>query len=301
MSGRVDLTVPYGVTSRGFHRKNIFADERRLLGPATRVVVDVGAHHGEEIATYLEMFPEATVHAIEPTPESLEVLHRTYGATSRVKIHAGGLAEAASVSMLHTYAASECNSLTPYAPDPLLNRASLGESQRVAVQTWTLDQFCADQGLDEIDLLKLDTQGAELRVLSGGANFLKNQRVRLLALEVLFVPLYEQQADADQVLATLRQFQYRPYDWYNFSYDDSGQVLFGDAMFLPAQRGVPQLLSALDQPASDADRGRAESEVGKLRAENERLRADVAHLEGRIERYRSKNEDLRRRLKQPSE
>lgn len=295
------MTVPYGVTNRGFHRKNIFADQRRLLGASSRIVVDVGAHHGEEIATYLEMFPEATVHAIEPTPESLEVLHRAYDATPRVKIHAGGLAESARVSMLHTYAASECNSLTAYSPHPALNRASLGASQPVAVQTWTLDQFCANHGIDEIDLLKMDTQGAELRVLGGSANVLKNQRVRLLALEVLFVPLYEQQADAGEVLSTLQRFEYRPYDWYNFSYDDNGQVLFGDAMFLRRDFAMP-----LNEPAADAVGGRglepgSESEVGKLRAQNERLRADIAHLEDRIDRYRSKNEDLRRRLKDQSQ
>ena len=30
MSNLIDLTVPYGATGRGFHRKNIFADQRRL-------------------------------------------------------------------------------------------------------------------------------------------------------------------------------------------------------------------------------------------------------------------------------
>jgi hypothetical protein len=171
------------------------------------------------------------------------------------------------------------------------------------VQTWTLDQLCAEHGLEEIDLLKLDTQGAELRVLAGGTHVLKDQKVRLLCLEVLFVPLYEQQAEVGEVLSILQQHRYHLYDWYNFSYDDSGQVLFGDVMFLPDH----VVTSPLHASASGANRDREavepmlESEVGRLRSENERLRADIAHLEGRIDRYRSKNEDLRRRLKQPPE
>ncbi len=306
MSNPIDLTVPYGASGRGFHRKNIFADQRRLLGPDTRTVVDVGAHHGEEIATFLQMFPEAIVHAIEPTPESLEALRKAYGDTPRVKIHAGSLAEVTGVSLLHMYAASECNSLTAYAPEPSLNRTSLGTAERVPVQTWTLDQFCAEQRLDQIDLLKVDTQGAELRVLAGGVNVLTSRRIRLLALEVSFVPLYEQQAEADEILARLRQLQYRPYDWYNFTYDDNGQVLFGDAMFLPAYPpAAPEPLGLYEAGSEERDGlmltalTREESQIRELVAENGRLRADIEHFRERIARYRSKTEHLRRRLKLP--
>ena len=306
MSNLIDLTVPYGATGRGFHRKNIFADQRRLLGPDTRTVVDVGAHHGEEIATSLQMFPKAIVHAIEPAPESVEVLRRHYGDAPRVKIHAGSLAEVTGVSTLHTYAASECNSLTAYAPEPSLNRTALGTPGHVPVQTWTLDQFCAEHGLDTIDLLKVDTQGAELRVLTGGVSVLTNRRIRLLVLEVSFVPLYERQAEADEILARLRQCQYRLYDWYNFTYDDNGQVLFGDAMFHPAYLPASPGPLGLYEAGSEERDGmvltaltREELQIRELVAENGRLREDIEHFRGRIERYRSKTENLRRRLQLP--
>ena len=288
MPSPVDLRVPYGATTRGFHRKNIFADQLRLLGQASRTVVDVGAHHGEEVATYLAMFPEATIHAIEPTPASVDILRKTWGHDARVHVHGCALAEREGEATLHTYTASECNALTPYAPADGTNSLEAGSAQ-VRVPVSTLDRLCTTQGIDRIDLLKLDTQGAELRVLAGADTLLKESRIGLIALEVLFVPLYEKQANPEAVMALLRDAGYRVYDWYNFSYDENGQVLFGDAMFVPSQavaRGLPPV-----QPLADPGGASDEGE----RAENERLRASITHLEGRIDRYRSKLKDLRQR------
>jgi FkbM family methyltransferase len=280
MSSGVDLCAPYGATARGFQRKNIFADQLRLLGAGSRTIVDVGAHHGEEVGTYLAMFPEAAVHAVEPTPASLDALRAAYGHHARVRIHGLALAERNGEATLHTYPSSEINALTPYVATGTLLPA---ETSALIVPTRTLDGLAVDEGIATIDLLKLDSQGAELRVLAGATDLLGSGRVRLIALEVLFVPLYENQANVEHVIAVLRGVGYSLYDWYNFSYDDTGQVLFGDAMFLPVGRAAH-----LPPPHELAG-------AGTLQEENERLRAAVAHLERRIERYRSKLQNVRRR------
>jgi hypothetical protein len=111
---------------------------------------------------------------------------------------------------------------------------------------------------------------------------LKESRIRLIALEMLFVPLYENQAQADAVMARLREVGYHLYDWYNFSYHENGQLLFGDAIFLPAQTMARVLPPA--QPLGGPEAANGEEE----RAENERLRATIAHLKRRIDRYKSK-------------
>lgn len=291
MADPVDLTVPYGATARGFLRKNIFADQLRLLGPASRIVVDVGAHHGEELASYLAMFPAATVHAIEPTPASVEILTRTWGDDTRVRLHPYVLAENEGEARLHVYAESEWNSLAAYAPAHRPGSQGV-EPTQIDVRMSTLDQLCATCGIESIDLLKLDTQGAELRVLAGASRVLRERRVRLIALELLFVPLYENQADAEAVIARLRDVGYRLYDWYNFTYDDNGQVLFGDAMFLPEHVVPENPVAMLPLPMSgDA------AEAQTLRKANERLRTQVTHLEEKVERYKTKVQELRERLR----
>jgi FkbM family methyltransferase len=288
MVSPIDLTVPYGATGRGFLRKNIFADERRLLGPASRIVVDVGAHHGEEVATYFGMFPGAIVHAIEPTPSSLEILEKDWGHDPRVHIHRCALAEHDGEATLHTYTTSECNALTPYAAGQRSSPLVVGLAP-VNVRTTSLDRLCAACGIPHIDLLKLDTQGAELRVLAGAPTLLAERRIRLIALEVAFVPLYEDQANPEHVMMRLREAGYHLYDWYNFSYDNDGQVLFGDALFLPA--GATDVPPA--PPLGDAVAPSTEA----LMTENARLRTMIAHLERRVDRYQSKLQEVRQWLK----
>jgi FkbM family methyltransferase len=51
------------------------------------------------------------------------------------------------------------------------------------VNVITLDAFCADQKIDTVGLLKIDTEGSDLDVLRGGANILRDQRIDLVQLE----------------------------------------------------------------------------------------------------------------------
>lgn len=60
------------------------------------------------------------------------------------------------------------------------------------VKTTTLDEFFQDQNRNPIDFIHMDVQGAELQVLEGAENLLK-QEILLICTEVLFGSLYENQ------------------------------------------------------------------------------------------------------------
>tara|TARA_B100001057_G_scaffold304132_1_gene304304 strand:- start:475 stop:1176 length:702 start_codon:yes stop_codon:yes gene_type:complete len=53
----------------------------------------------------------------------------------------------------------------------------------VKVQTQTLDEYCLIQNIKQIDILKIDTEGSEIKVLKGAEKILKN--VQILVLEIL--------------------------------------------------------------------------------------------------------------------
>lgn len=72
----------------------------------------------------------------------------------------------------------------------------------VELETSTLDEFCKTEGIDEIDFLQIDVQGAELQVLEGGSTVLGNG-ILACQVEVWFTDLYLNQplfADVDNYL-----------------------------------------------------------------------------------------------------
>ena len=106
-----------------------------------------------------------------------------------------------------------------------------------------LDDYCAEAGLTRVDLLKIDTQGFELNVLTGAERLLRSGAVRAVYLEVNFAPLYEGQPRADAVLAHLWDRGYDLVTFYGQHYR-RGRAAWTDALFahrsaLPAWKSGP--------------------------------------------------------------
>ncbi len=115
----------------------------------------------------------------------------------------------------------------------------LGVRERIVVPVRTLDDVLDEAGwIGAIDLLKIDTQGAELRVLKGGMRGL--ERVRLIWIEVSFRPLYEGSAVLSDVYAFLRSQGFRLYSLHEGFRGVDGELLQADALFLGPTQEVPR-------------------------------------------------------------
>ena len=98
----------------------------------------------------------------------------------------------------------------------MLNRAEDGhQGSTETITLTTLDIYCEERGIEEIGLLKIDTEGFDLEVLKGGAEMLKHQRVSFIQTEAgmtrfntKHVPFHDQQ----QVLAEMGYVLFGIYD-----------------------------------------------------------------------------------------
>jgi FkbM family methyltransferase len=110
----------------------------------------------------------------------------------------------------------------------------------VELETTTLDEFCQQEGIDEIDFLQIDVQGAELQVLEGAYEIL-NRSVLAVQAEVEFSHVYSEQPLFADVDTHLRKKGFTLFDLSQAhilrngsplrSLERPGQLLWGDALY----------------------------------------------------------------------
>jgi FkbM family methyltransferase len=145
----------------------------RDIGP----VLDVGANTGQTAWGLVRYFPSSAIYCFEPVRQTYEILLRDYGTRATCVNMALGSAPGEKAIQLLS--------------DPELNTFSdvRGGAVPVGVEVVTVstvDRFCAEHGITQIGLLKLDVQGWEMEVLNGAARMLGAGAVRSIYAEVGF-------------------------------------------------------------------------------------------------------------------
>ena len=102
---------------------------------------------------------------------------------------------------------------------------------RVDVETETVDHFCAAHGIDHIDILKADTQGYELEVLTGARGLIDAGRIRALLVEITFTEQYKDQPRHFEVMRFIDDLGFSLYGLYGV-HRQAGQVSHVDALYL---------------------------------------------------------------------
>ena len=143
------------------------------LARGAKVIFDIGANIGWYSLHLAQQEPQARVYAFEPVPTTHLRLLANIGrnaAGARVTPVKDGLSDAPGAFDMFVPATSG-------SPAASLNDLHPGEgSRRVSCRFTTLDDFVAENAIERLDFLKCDVEGAELRVLKGGAKSLSRFR-----------------------------------------------------------------------------------------------------------------------------
>ena len=196
------------------------------------VCFDVGANQGQTIQLLQSCYPRAVIHSFEPSSATYKILAgQPFG--SLVKFHQIALGERVGVAKFRNYEHSDLSSFLAMNPDKVENIFAEEEMVLVeSVRVDTLDHFCSVQGVERVDLLKIDTQGFELPVLRGGTDLFSKQRIGAVLLELNFAPLYEGQSDVLEILHLLRTHNMRLVDYYEKERVAGEEILWTTALFM---------------------------------------------------------------------
>lgn len=154
-------------------------------------IVDVGANCGSASIYFSQHYPTATVHAIEPGSIQLDCLRDNVRGFPNIQVHEIGLSNRDAEVDLHLAEDSGQASV-------LRSTWHSGETERITLRD--AGRWAAEQGIDRIDLLKVDVEMSELDVFQSLADLLPEVSVIYLefgsrtirrAIEALLDPTHD--------------------------------------------------------------------------------------------------------------
>jgi FkbM family methyltransferase len=169
-------------------------------------VIDVGAHMGVYSAIASKLVGESgLVIAMEPSTREFQRLafHVTLNDLQNVRCVQAAASDFSGEAPLKI--AWEWNSGHNTFGDFFIPTVELARKE--VVRTRTIDALVAAEGLDRVDLIKIDVEGHELRALAGAVETLTRFRPRIL-IELFEQTLRRQSASEDEVLAFFRRYRY---------------------------------------------------------------------------------------------
>jgi FkbM family methyltransferase len=160
-------------------------------------IIDVGAYKGDFTASVLFALPNAKAWLFEPTDEKYRQLLKRFHDFSGVKVFNIALSSReGSQEFFQTEDAATNSLLEPCSTQSQFNIS------RVAIRR--LDNFLEQEAIhDPIDLLKLDAQGNDFRILQGAARTIQEYHP-LIMVECIFVPIYKEQDSYYDILGFMQ-------------------------------------------------------------------------------------------------
>jgi FkbM family methyltransferase len=140
------------------------------------VLLDVGANRGDWTAQALRAGlarDELHVHAFEPSESIRGMLTARFESASEVSVQPFALSDKTGEGTFYNDAGNDgTSSLFP-----------VSGSAAATVQLKTLDDLIQEMGIDELTMVKIDTEGFDLLVLKGGERALRERRIEVIQFE----------------------------------------------------------------------------------------------------------------------
>ncbi len=214
--------------------RDAYADLQQAAGGCVHCVLDGGAWKGKTMRRLLRLFPNATVHGVEPNPEAAARLQALFQHHPRAVIHETALCDAnaqASLQITRNGASSSLLSVSSVAKNYHGERLQL--EQRKTVSLARVDCLLPEPP----QVIKLDVQGSELLALQGCGGMLR--AVQALLVEVAFIQLYDGQPLFADLDSFLRHEGFKLHNLYELYTHPDGQLTAGDALYVRdnARRG----------------------------------------------------------------
>jgi FkbM family methyltransferase len=180
------------------------------------IIFDVGANKGQSIKRFRKIFPNSTIHAFEPVIEDFNNLKKEYNDDKKIFLNNFALGDNFGKGMFNITTSSLHSSFYKLNLNTEWIRIRSKEfnvtekqytTKTVPINIDTINNYCSINNILKIDILKLDTQGYEDKILLGSSNILP--KIKLIEIELMFDDVYEKRLNFYDIEKHLLQNNFR--------------------------------------------------------------------------------------------
>ena len=174
-----------------------------------KIIFDIGANVGIYTLLAAVANPYGVVHAFEPTPVITDILRSNIqlNELKNVRVNQMGITDKRGTAFLYlTQGDSQDNEGMNFVVYTSNNQ------QTLSIEVTSIDDYCHQNSIDEIDLMKIDIEGGEIEALKGAYELLQQQRIKCILLEAVDWALNRNGQNVDDLLSLLRGLNYELFE-----------------------------------------------------------------------------------------
>lgn len=192
--------IPWIIYLHGYYVKEYQYEQFMLrIAEKCNTIFDVGANIGYYTVQFANNSKD-TVYAFEPMTHQFDMLHRNLQLNSITNVHTTKKIVSNRDDQERIFFSGFENT----GKSSLVKKTHDYED----ISSVTLDSFCENHQIETIDLVKIDVEGYEFKVLEGLKRMLKEGKVTHLFVELLEMNLIQAGSSSQEICDFMYQFGY---------------------------------------------------------------------------------------------
>ena len=181
----------------------------------SKIILDIGSNHGFFSFECLSHNPNCQIYAFEPNLDNYERFKNNISLNNISKIKLYNLGCYSSDKKLEEFNDNPTNSGMFYYSEKSRNEINSKKMQFIVA-----DDFIRENSLENIDIIKIDVEGAEYHVLQGLKNYLFKANP-IIHIEIDNTNLFKFDSSLDKVVKLLEDCGFRIFEKINYKNDSN--------------------------------------------------------------------------------
>lgn len=197
------------------------------------ICIDIGANVGYFTLLMAQLASSGSVHAFEPIPLNATLLKASsqLNGFTNICINQWAVGDTVGEVPFSLSSDSAYSSIKDTGRKPLIDTLN--------VFVTTIDEYLSLKGIDRVDIIKADVEGAEGLVISGASELLsdENRRPSIVVLELYDQNLYVFGESVELIVTKMLNFGYKPFVINNegnlLKYNEEFKSSYHNVFFFP--------------------------------------------------------------------